>query len=100
MIVHIHTALKRTNDLLAEHRLECTSYVVDIANREAVYEAAQRVRNEIGAVDILVNNAGVVACKTFWELPDKVIEGTYAVNILAHYWVGILHDIRSMRIVN
>lgn len=60
---------------------------MDISNREAVYEAAKRVRDEIGAVDILVNNAGIVACKTFWDLPDKVIESTFAVNILAHYWV-------------
>lgn len=80
-------AVQHTVDLLAEHRYECASYIVDISNREAVYEAAKRVRNEIGPVDILVNNAGIVACKTFWDLPDKVIESTYAVNILAHYWV-------------
>lgn len=86
----MRAALQRTVDLLAEHQLQCTSYVVDIASREAVYAAAQRVRDEVGAVDILVNNAGIVACKTFWDLPDKVIESTYAVNILAHYWVSCM----------
>ena len=70
-----------------EH-LTCKSYVVDISNREQVYETAKRVKEEVGCVDILINNAGIVACKTFWDLQDKVIENTYAVNILSHYWVS------------
>lgn len=48
---------------------------------------ARRVKEDIGNVDILINNAGVVCCKTILDLPDKVIENTYAVNILSHYWV-------------
>lgn len=61
--------------------------MVDISDREQVYAAAERLKAEFGGVDILVNNAGIVACKTFWELSDRMIENTYAVNILAHYWV-------------
>lgn len=85
------TAIKTTVDLLARHNLECKSYVVDISNREQVYETARRVKDEIGNVDILINNAGIVACKPLWELPDKAIESTYSVNILSHYWVSLIH---------
>lgn len=66
--------------------LSAKGYAVDVSDREAVYRMAARVREEIGPVDILINNAGVVCCKTMLDLPDKVIENTFAVNILAHYW--------------
>lgn len=81
--------MKSTIDLLAADGLTCKSYIVDISNREQVYETARKVKEDVGNVDILINNAGIVACKTLWELPDKVIENTYAVNILSHYWVRI-----------
>lgn len=81
--------MKSTVDLLAADGLTCKSYIVDISNREQVYETARKVKEDVGNVDILINNAGIVACKTLWELPDKVIENTYAVNILSHYWVRI-----------
>lgn len=61
---------------------------MDISNRDRVYETAKKVKEDIGNVDILINNAGIVACKTLWNLPERVIENTYAVNILSHYWVS------------
>ncbi|GBP40018.1 hypothetical protein EVAR_19145_1 [Eumeta japonica] len=62
------------------------SYVVDLADREAVYAAAQKVKNEIGKVDVLINNAGTVFGETLLDLNDSAIETTYKVNILSHYW--------------
>ena len=69
-----------------------------------------KVRKDIGHIDILINNAGVVSgkfvkychrstCieniyrdkntigKPFLEIPDKMIERTMNVNIMAHFWV-------------
>lgn len=66
--------------------LPCKGYVVDLSDRESVYTCAERVKSEVGPVDILINNAGIVCCKTLMELSDKMIENTYAVNILSHYW--------------
>jgi len=45
------------------------------------------VSDEVGDVTVLVNNAGVVTGKTFYELPDKMVELTFNVNTVAHLWV-------------
>lgn len=82
------TAIKATSDALSEEGFECASYVVDISDKDQVYEVAKRVKYEIGKVDILINNAGIVTCRPLLELPDKAIEATYGVNILSHYWVS------------
>lgn len=83
----IVTALKGTADELQAEGFYCHTYLVDIADREQVYEVAKKVKQEVGDVNILINNAGIVACRTLWDLTDKAIESTYAVNILSHYWV-------------
>lgn len=81
-------AINATADALKTEGFECAGYIVDISDRTKVYEAAKKVKEEIGKVDILVNNAGIVTCRTFLDLPDKAIESTYAVNILSHYWTA------------
>lgn len=57
--------------------------VVDVSKREDVYEAARRLQ---GPLDVLINNAGVVSGKSLLELPDEMIERTFAVNTLALFW--------------
>uniref|UniRef100_A0A182TDH4 Short-chain dehydrogenase/reductase 3 n=1 Tax=Anopheles melas TaxID=34690 RepID=A0A182TDH4_9DIPT len=79
-------ALQGTVDALETEGYRCRAYLVDISERERVYEAAKKVKQEVGNVQVLINNAGIVACRTLWDLSDKAIESTYAVNILSHYW--------------
>jgi all-trans-retinol dehydrogenase (NAD+) len=59
------------------------SDVVDVSDREGVYDAARRVS---GPVDVLVNNAGVVSGKSFLEISDEKIEASFRVNALALFW--------------
>lgn len=87
-LFYVYLAIKSTIDVLANEGLTVRGYVVDISNREEVAKSAKLVQNDIGHVDILINNAGIVCCKPLWDLPEKVIEKTYAVNILSHYWVS------------
>lgn len=82
-------ALNATRDALKDEGYDCACYVVDVSDREMVYQVAKRVKEEVGKVNILCNNAGIVTCRTFLDLPDKAIEQTYGVNILSHYWVNI-----------
>ncbi|XP_045774755.1 epidermal retinol dehydrogenase 2 [Maniola jurtina] len=79
-------ALNKTCAALKDEGYTVASYVVDLADREAVYKTAQRVKIEVGKVDILINNAGVVFGETLLDLNDAAIETTYKVNILSHYW--------------
>lgn len=65
---------------------EVHPYICDISDREAVYDLARRVEDELGDVDILVNNAGIVNSSPFLEKPDEVIEKTVRVNLMAHFW--------------
>lgn len=65
---------------------EVTSFVCDISDREKVYELAETVESEFGALDILVNNAGIVKSKRFLDKQDDVIEQVIAVNLMAHFW--------------
>lgn len=66
---------------------ESRFYCCDVSSRSAVYEAAERVRNDIGEVTILINNAGIVNGKTLLEVNDGKVEQLFGVNTLAHFWV-------------
>lgn len=78
-------ALERATQILGE---KAHGYVVDITDREAVYKTADQVRDEVGVVDVLINNAGIVTGKSFLDLPDEMIEKTFQVNIISHFWTA------------
>ena len=61
---------------------KCSSYVVDVTDREKVYATAKAV----GKVDILVNNAGIVTGKSILDCPDALMEKTVQVNTISHFW--------------
>lgn len=67
---------------LAAAGAACSTYVVDVSDRELVY----RVAKEVGDVDILINNAGIVSGRPFMDTPDELIVKTMQVNTMAHFW--------------
>ena len=56
--------------------------VVDVSDRTAVAEAAERT----GAIDVLINNAGIVTGADLLDAADEQIQRTFEVNTLALYW--------------
>ncbi|XP_063701324.1 short-chain dehydrogenase/reductase family 16C member 6 [Culicoides brevitarsis] len=64
----------------------CKGYVVDISKREEVYKMADEIRNRIGDVTLLFNNAGVVSGRLLLDTPDHMIERSFNVNAIAHFW--------------
>ncbi|XP_004931746.1 estradiol 17-beta-dehydrogenase 11 [Bombyx mori] len=65
---------------------KCYGYVVDLASREDIYRVAKKVEEQVGKVNLLINNAGVVSGHYLLETPDHLIQRTFDVNILAHFW--------------
>uniref|UniRef100_T1JB39 Uncharacterized protein n=1 Tax=Strigamia maritima TaxID=126957 RepID=T1JB39_STRMM len=62
------------------------SYTCDLSNKDEIYKTAERVKEDVGNVTILINNAGIVTGKPLLDSPDHMIQRTFAVNILAHFW--------------
>ncbi|XP_050501356.1 short-chain dehydrogenase/reductase family 16C member 6 [Diabrotica virgifera virgifera] len=79
-------ALDKLKNICRQKNLDITTYVVDITQRELVYKYSKIVKEEFGVVDILINNAGIVCGQTLLEIPDYMIEKTFKVNIISHYW--------------
>jgi all-trans-retinol dehydrogenase (NAD+) len=52
-----------------------------------VERIADQVRGEVGDPIVVVNNAGVVSGQHLIDLAPEQIERTFAVNVLALYWV-------------
>ena len=59
---------------------------LDVASREQISQAAASAQAAFGTVTILVNNAGIVSAKPITELSDQMIERTFAVNTLSHFY--------------
>ncbi|XP_077295569.1 estradiol 17-beta-dehydrogenase 11 isoform X2 [Arctopsyche grandis] len=83
---HSSASVDETHKLVTALGGRCHSYVVDLADRNEVYKVADKVREDCGSVSLLINNAGLVSGKTFLETPDHLIQKTFDVNILAHFW--------------
>ncbi|XP_054640845.1 retinol dehydrogenase 10-B-like isoform X2 [Dunckerocampus dactyliophorus] len=80
-------ANERTAQLAREHGVQVHAYTVDLSRRESIYQAAERVRSEVGDVSMLVNNAGVVAGRRLLDCPDELLERTLLVNCHALFWM-------------
>lgn len=62
------------------------AYQVDIRDESNVAQLASQVRKDLGDVDILINNAGIVQCLPFLELSPTLVERTFQVNVMSHFW--------------
>ncbi|EDM11622.1 similar to short chain dehydrogenase reductase 9 (predicted) [Rattus norvegicus] len=63
------------------------AYKCDCSNRTEVYRVADQVREEVGDVTILINNAGIVTGKSFLDTPDHLVEKSFLVNAISHFWI-------------
>ncbi len=84
-------ALKETAAELTALGGDIHHFVVDVSAPQAIAEAAESVRAEVGGIDILVNNAGIVRGNSyFWDTENRAdIAQTMAINAHAPMYVTL-----------
>lgn len=81
-------------------------YLVDVSTPDAIRNAAERVKREVGDIELLFNNAGIVVGAWFWDHDWSQIGKTMAINALAPMYVanaflpGMIRAQGECRIVN
>jgi all-trans-retinol dehydrogenase (NAD+) len=80
------SALDKLADEAKQRSLSVKTFVCDVTDKDAVYQLAEKIETEVGAVDVLVNNAGVVSGKPLLETPDEKIIQSLNVNTLSLFW--------------
>ena len=74
-------ALEETRNLAGSEKNSISNFVLDITNREAVYETVDKIIIQVGNIDGLINNAGII--QPFVRLNDlsyEAIERVFNVN--------------------
>jgi len=90
---------QETVNMVKEEGFRAFAYTVDMSNKEAIYDAAIKTKEEVGTVTILINNAGIVSGSTVLDTPDNRIVKTFEVNTFAHFWTikAFLPDMLKMQ---
>ncbi len=81
------TELERTAGELESKGCEVFHYLLDVSNREACFELAEKVESEVGPLDILVNNAGIVENYAVLELSERSLRRMMEVNYFGQIWM-------------
>jgi all-trans-retinol dehydrogenase (NAD+) len=71
---------------LRDRGTEVLTGVLDVTDRQAIYDAAATTDEAMGGVDVLVLNAGIVDPATVLAADDDMIERVMGVNVLALFW--------------
>lgn len=67
-----------------------TGYLLDVADRDAIYAHAEQVVAELGGVNLVVNNAGVALKGTVREMSDDDLHWVMDID----FW-GVVHGTRA-----
>ena len=76
----------------AEHMLrslgcQVHAYKLDVSDRDACFEVADKVRSEVGPIDVLVNNAGITECYAVLDLSERAVRRMAEVNYMGYVWM-------------
>jgi short-subunit dehydrogenase len=82
--------LMDTAGLIAGKKVKVSTHVVDVANRQQVYDYAQDVMKEHGRVHIVINNAGVSVADSLESVSYKDFEWLMGIN----FW-GVVYGTKA-----
>ena len=82
--------LNETAELLKKYNVGVSKHVVDVGNKQAVFELPEKGIEEHGSVDMVFNNAGVALSSTVEDSTDEDWE--WGLGILLH---GVINGTRA-----
>ncbi|BCD04628.1 hypothetical protein BC30052_1683 [Bacillus cereus] len=81
LLVDISETVHETAKNIVSKGLDAASYVVDVADMNAVKEVVKDAYEKYGKIDVLVNNAGVIRLANFLDMSDEMRDFQFQVNI-------------------
>ena len=82
--------LNETAELLKKYNVGVSKHIVDVSDKQAVFNLPEKVIEEHGSVDMVFNNAGVALSSTVEESSDEDWE--WGLGILLH---GVINGTRA-----
>ena len=82
--------LNETAELLKKYNVGVSKHIVDVGNKQAVFDLPEKVIEEHGSVDVVFNNAGVALSSTVENSTDEDWE--WGLGILLH---GVINGTRA-----
>ncbi|WP_048686229.1 3-ketoacyl-ACP reductase, partial [Bacillus sp. 220_BSPC] len=97
--------LEKVTAELEQYDVNVSAATADVANLEAVHQAVEHIKSDLGSIDILINNAGIAKFGGFLDLTPEEWENIIQVNLMGVYNVtrAVLPDMierKSGDIVN
>lgn len=89
-------AAKETVKLIEERGGEALAVVVDVADREQVFTAVDKVAAKYGRIDVMVNNAGLGPTTPIEDITFELYHKVFDVNVGGVYW-GIQAAIKHFK---
>jgi short-subunit dehydrogenase len=83
-------ALEETKGLIKQSNIKVTTHVVDVADREAVYQYAKDAVEQHGRVNIIINNAGVGLAASIEKMRYEDFEWLMGIN----FW-GVVYGTKA-----
>lgn len=97
--------LEKVTAELEQYDVNVSAATADVADLEAVHQAVEHIKSDLGSIDILINNAGIAKFGGFLDLTPEEWENIIRVNLMGVYNVtrAVLPDMierKSGDIVN
>lgn len=77
---------KKVAKVLINKGFEAKDYVVDVANRSAIFNLVAQAVEDFGELSVFVNNAGIAFIDSIVDSDSEKIERLFDVNIKGTYW--------------
>ena len=86
LLARTESQLQEVADEVRKLGVKAAIVAADVADRAAVNQAVEKVKQELGPVDILINNAGIGTFGKFLEMEPAEWEKIIQVNLMGVYY--------------